>query len=176
METLYGLRDNIMSAEARGIITTEEARTYMDEIYVPLVAKTIKEVNPSLFQKLTQGVTGLIPAVSIFRAFHPDKADALKVASKVIEDHLKREGTSGDNSKRIQFYDQYFKAMKIYSGQNNLKTNAKWTPLEVSRLVTGENEDNIITNNLGETAKIIGYNEDGVPLLEQISGKRSTAK
>ena len=78
VEKLYELRDNIFSAQARGIISESEAQTYLDEIYVPLVSKTLKESDPGFFKKLVDSATSMMPipgaVKSIFKATHPEQA------------------------------------------------------------------------------------------------------
>ena len=87
VEKLYGFRDKVFSAQARGLISEGEAQTYLDEIYVPLISKTLKESDPGFFKKLVDSASGLVQMVSpgavksIFKATHPEQAQNFHTAA-----------------------------------------------------------------------------------------------
>jgi hypothetical protein len=169
---LYKFQDDILSAQARGIISKEEAQLYQRELYIPLVAKTMEKNDPSFWQKVLggQSVQGSV-AASLGGLFHitdPAKVGHFQTASSIIDEHITRTKQEDNFVNKSAFYDAYFKAaeIKLRPGVINPKTNSPYTPADVAHAVLGEALGDMYSTKFG-LRPIIGYNKKtGAPIVE----------
>lgn len=174
IKNLYKFQDEILSATARGIISKEEAKTYTDALYNPLVAKTMQNHDPTFFQKVVNAGTAAIGGIALhgmnvatgglFHANTPSKVDDFQTASRIIENYINSTGKPVNFADKAAFYDSYFKAMDKAQGQINPATNAKYTPSDIAHAVTGQGLGNYIPTGFG-LRKVKGYNDKG-PIVE----------
>ena len=139
---LYKLQDEILGAQARGIISPQESKTYLDHLYKPLVAKTLQIHQPNGPAK--EEVVG--------------KVADFQAASKVLDSYLSRTGQKDNISAKINFYDAYFKASDDKMKPNVLNEHGvPYTAKGLAHSVVGEGVGSMMQTPFG-LREITKYN------------------
>ena len=163
MKDLYKFQDDILSAQAKGLLTPDQGRTFMKDLYYPLVASVLKNHDTSFGKDSSAAITPQMVS----------KVAEFQTASKIIEGNLTRNGQKENLPNKVALYDAYFKAAETNLGQINSKTNAKWTPEQIAHAVVGEDIGKIVTNHAtGKSFEIIGYYDDGEPNVKEINATK----
>ena len=164
IKSLFGLRNDILGAQAKGLLTKEEAQTYLSHIYQPLVDSVLKNHKPNIFEQGALGGWEDEGAAPWARA-HPDtsgKVAEFQIASKIIED-----AKPTNIEDKVRFFDSYFKAADKYlkPGVINPKTNAAYTASDIAHSVVGQGIGDYTQTPFG-LKKIEGYNsKTGSPMF-----------
>lgn len=162
VKDLYKLQDDLLDARRRNIISTEEFNQYYNKLYTPLVAATMKNHDPSWWDKLVHDPHN----PNYGKNEMPGQVDDFKGAYHVIENFLSFAGVKGAQSSfsgKAAIYDQYFKAIDKNKGQMMPNTNNPWTPRETAYSVLGIGTG-MVYNFPGFGNRVIsGHDEDGTP-------------
>ena len=162
INNLFNLRNDILGAQAKGLITKDEAQTYLSHIYQPLVDNVLKSHNPNIFEKGALGGWEAEGAPWSKKQDTSGKAAEFQTASKIILD-----AKPVNNEERVKFFDSYFKAADKYlqPGVINPRTNAAYTAADVAHSVVGQGIGDYTQTPFG-LKKIEGYNsKTGSPMF-----------
>ena len=173
VKDLYKFQDDIISAQARGIISKSEADMYQKELSIPLVQKTLERHNPSkwndfLNKAAASGTSPLATAAHIFHIGGSKKVDDFQTVSSIISEHLARTGQADNFKNKAAYMDAYFKDADhlLASKAINPKTNAFYTPADIAHAVVGEEMGGLYKTKFGLRA-ITGYDpKTHEPLIE----------
>lgn len=167
---LYKLQDEILDGQRRGVLSKEESNALYGKLYVPLVAATMKNHDPNMFEKMGQDMQSFWSGKSDY----PNKVNDFNGAYHVIENYLSLSGgqqmvqnLGGAYEAKSKIYDNYFKALDDTKGKNMPNSNQPWTPRDVAYSVLGTQADGKNTFDFGPFGRrvITGHDADGNPLF-----------
>ena len=163
---LFSLKTAILGAQAKNLITSEEAQTYLTHLYDPLASMVLKQHRPNIFETQHPGeaIKGVIRWLGL-----PDSSDKVaefQTASKIIEGSFERNGVT-KNEDKLQLYNSYFTAADKYLKPTMLNqgTGAPYTAEDVAHSVAGQGKGDYYPSRFGLRV-IIGYDKKGAPIIK----------